>query len=285
MRLVTYTSGSGDAVGLVQGETVHDVAKLVADAPADMIGLVAAGPAVLDRLREAASGAGEGQPLGGVTLRRPIARPGKTICLGLNYVDHAKEGGNEVPEYPALFLRVNSSLVDPGAPVIRPRVSEKFDYEVELMAVIGKGGHDIAEADALGHVFGYTVFNDGSVRDFQRKTTQWTPGKNFDGSGPMGPWIVTADELPQGAHGLAIQSRLNGQVMQDSNTEHMMFPVARTIAIVSQVMTLEPGDVIAMGTPAGVGFARKPPVFMKAGDVIECEIEKIGVLSNPVIDA
>lgn len=284
MRLVTYTNGDGDRIGVVQDERVLDVASLLEGAPTDMIGLIAAGPALLDRLRQAAEGAPGGEPLGSVTLRRPIPRPGKTICLGLNYADHAKEGGTEVPSYPALFLRVNTSLVDPGAPLIRPRVSERFDFEVEMVAVIGKGGHTIAEGDALDHVFGYTVFNDGSVRDYQRKTTQWTPGKNFDGSGPMGPWIVTADALPAGATGLAIRSRLNGQLMQDSNTEHMMFPVARTIAIVSQVMTLEPGDVIALGTPAGVGYARQPPVFMKAGDVMECEVEGIGVLSNPVID-
>jgi 2-keto-4-pentenoate hydratase/2-oxohepta-3-ene-1,7-dioic acid hydratase in catechol pathway len=168
--------------------------------------------------------------------------------------------------------------------VVRPRVSEKLDYEVELMVVIGRRCRHVPEADALSKVFGYTVFNDVSVRDYQRKTTQWTAGKTFDGTGPMGPALVTADELPAGADGLGIRSRLNGQVLQDGNTSDMIFGVARTVSILSEVMTLEPGDVIAMGTPSGVGHARKPPLWMKPGDVIECEIDGIGTLSNPVVD-
>lgn len=213
----------------------------------------------------------------------PIARPGKVICLGLNYVEHAKEGGHEVPTYPALFMRANTSLMAAGEPMVRPRASERLDYEAELMLIIGKGGRHISEAEALDHVFGYTTFNDGSVRDFQRKTHQWTPGKNFDSTGPVGPIVVTPDELPPGASGLRIQSRLDGEIMQDANTSDMMFPVVETIAILSEYTTLEPGDLIAMGTPKGVGHARKPPVFMKPGQTIEIEIEGIGVLANPVV--
>ncbi len=214
----------------------------------------------------------------------PIARPPKIICLGLNYVDHAKEGGYQIPDYPSLFMRSIGSLVPHGHPLVRPLASERFDYEAEFMIVIGKGGRHIRAEDALDHVFGYTVFNDGSVRDYQRKTTQWTPGKNFDRSGSIGPDVVTPDELPAGCKGLRIQSRLNGQVMQDADTSDMMFPVVETIVAVSEYTTLEPGDLIAMGTPQGVGHARTPPVWMKAGDTIEIEVEKLGLLSNGIVD-
>ncbi len=213
----------------------------------------------------------------------PLARPGKVLCLGLNYAGHAKEGGHEVPTYPAFFMRALTSLIAAGQPMVRPRISDKFDFEAELMVIIGKAGRNIAETEALGHVFGYTAFNDGSLRDFQRKSSQWTPGKNFDGTGPVGPIVVTPDDLPPGASGLRIQSRLDGEIMQDSNTSDMIFPVARTIAIVSEFATLEPGDMIALGTPQGVGYARTPPVFMKPGQTVEIEIEGIGVLANPVV--
>ena len=214
----------------------------------------------------------------------PIARPSKFICIGLNYALHAKEGGHPMPTYPSLFLRVPTSLTAAGAPVIRPRCSIQLDYECELTIVIGKGGRHIPEDKALDHVFGYTLFNDVSVRDYQRKTTQWIAGKNFDSTGPLGPWVVTADELPPGASGLRIQTRVNGETMQDSNTSDMIFSTARTIAILSEIMTLEPGDLIATGTPSGVAHARKPPAWMKAGDRVEVELEGIGVLSNPIVD-
>jgi len=214
----------------------------------------------------------------------PVARPGKVICLGLNYADHAKEGGHEVPDYPALFMRGPTSLAAAGEPIVRPACSERLDYEVELMIVVGKGGRNIAADKAEEHIFGYTVFNDGSVRDYQRKTAQWTPGKNFDSTGPVGPVVVTPDELPSGASGLRITSRLNGQVMQDANTRDMIFKVPETMAILSEFCTLEPGDLIATGTPEGVGHARTPPVWMKHGDLAELEIEGIGVLSNPIVD-
>lgn len=219
-----------------------------------------------------------------VTPALPLARPGKIYCLGLNYVAHAQEGGYDVPDYPAIFVRSVSSLIAAGAPMIRPKVSERLDYETELMVIIGEGGRHIREEDALDHVFGYTVFNDGSVRDYQRKTHQWTPGKNFDGTGAIGPVVVTPDELPVGAAGLRITSRLNGNVMQDADTSMMIFTVANTIATISEFSTLEPGDMIAMGTPPGVGHARKPPVWMRAGDVIEVEVEGICVCRNPIVD-
>ncbi|MCB1407561.1 MAG: fumarylacetoacetate hydrolase family protein [Rhodobacteraceae bacterium] len=217
-----------------------------------------------------------------ITPTRLLDRPGKIVCLGLNYAEHAREGGYDVPDYPAMFLRAATSMIAAEAPMILPKASVTFDYEAELMVIVGKGGRHIKQADALNHVFGYSVFNDGSVRDYQRKTHQWTAGKNFDGTGAVGPFVVTPDELPEGASGLRISTRLNGRVLQDSNTSDMIFPVARTIAIVSEIMTLEPGDMIAFGTPPGVGHARKPQVWMKAGDVVEVEIEGIGICRNPI---
>jgi 2-keto-4-pentenoate hydratase/2-oxohepta-3-ene-1,7-dioic acid hydratase in catechol pathway len=236
--------------------------------------LVAAGEALL---------AGDRVDLGTVSILPPISRASKILCVGLNYVDHAAEGGMKVPDYPTVFARFNSSLVGHGAPLVCPKISEQFDYEGEMVAVIGKGGRAIAEADALSHVAGYSVFNDGSVRDYQLRTPQWTIGKNFDGTGGFGPAFVTADELPPGAAGLRIQTRLNGRVLQDASTDSLVFSVARLVSLISAAMTLEAGDVIVTGTPAGVGLGHKPPIFMKQGDVCEVEIEKIGLLSNPVI--
>ena len=241
-----------------------------------------------DRLAQAASVArnlprSAWLPLSDAAFAQPFARPGKVVCLGLNYRAHAQEGGFAVPDYPAIFLRTASSLLAAGAPIVAPHVSEKLDYEAELLVVVGKGGRYIPEAKALSHVFGYTCFNDASVRDYQRKTHQWTPGKNFDGTGALGPVIVTADELPRGASGLRIACRLNGRTMQDASTADMMVTVAKAVATISEFMTLEPGDMIAMGTPQGVGHARTPPVWMKPGDTVEIEIEKIGILRNPVV--
>lgn len=217
-----------------------------------------------------------------VELLCPVPSPGKIICIGLNYRAHAIEGGNAIPEYPAVFLRGATSLVAPGGAILYPACSDKLDYEAELAVVIGKRASNVSAADALDHVAGYSCFNDGSIRDYQRKSTQWTMGKNFDATGGFGPDLVTPDELPAGASGLRLVARLNGAVMQDSNTEDMIFDVAALIATLSEGMTLEPGDVIATGTPSGVGYARKPPVFMKPGDVCEIEIEGIGTLSNSV---
>ena len=223
-------------------------------------------------------------PLDAQTFAPLVPEPGKIICLGLNYFDHAKEGGRDKPEYPWFFYRGKSSLVAHGQPGLCPKASAKFDYEAELAVVIGKKvPRHVSRADALQYVFGYTCFNDMSVRDFQKRTPQWTIGKNFDGTGGFGPVLVTADELAPGATGLRIRSRLNGQVMQDANTSDMIFPVDETIALLAECMTLEPGDAIIMGTPAGVGQARTPPVWMKAGDTVEIEIEQIGLLRNPIV--
>jgi 2-keto-4-pentenoate hydratase/2-oxohepta-3-ene-1,7-dioic acid hydratase in catechol pathway len=219
-----------------------------------------------------------------ITFKVPIERPGKIVCMGLNYADHAKEGGNARPEYPSFFMRGPSSMTAHLSPIVRPRVSDKLDYEAELAFVVGKKARHLTLDNALDCVAGYSIFNDGSIRDYQRKTTQWTIGKNFDHTGAFGPWLVTPDELPLGCDGLTIQSRLNGQVMQNANTKDFLWGVAETIVLISECMTLEPGDVVITGTPAGVGYARTPPVFMKPGDICEIEIESIGVLRNTIAD-
>ena len=219
-----------------------------------------------------------------ISFKVPIERPGKIVCMGLNYADHAKEGGNARPEYPSFFMRGPSSMTAHLSPIIRPKVSDKLDYEAELAFIVGKKARHLTLENALDCVAGYSIFNDGSIRDYQRKTTQWTIGKNFDQTGAFGPWLVTPEELPLGCDGLNIQSRLNGQVMQNANTKDFLWGVAETIVLISECMTLEPGDVVITGTPAGVGYARTPPVFMKPGDICEIEIESIGVLRNTIAD-
>jgi 2-keto-4-pentenoate hydratase/2-oxohepta-3-ene-1,7-dioic acid hydratase in catechol pathway len=224
------------------------------------------------------------QAIAGLTLLPPVADPAKAFAIGLNYLDHAAESSFDPPKHPVVFQRWRSSWVAHGQPLVRPKVSTQFDYEAELVAVIGRGGRHIPKERALEHVAGYSIFNDGSIRDYQLRTNQWTLGKNFDASGGFGPEFVTADELPAGAKGLRLQCRLNGQVLQDANTKDMIFDVATLVATCSQAMALQPGDMIITGTPAGVGMARKPQVWMQAGDVCEVEIERIGVLRNPVVD-
>ncbi|MBI1274466.1 hypothetical protein GC177_00650 [bacterium] len=206
----------------------------------------------------------------------------KILCVGLNYRDHAAEGKFEVPEHPVFFIRYPSSFVMHGEPLAMPRHSTKYDYEGELVAVIGKAGRDIPESSALDHVSGYTIGMDGSVRDYQKRTPQWTLGKNFDRSGALGPHITPASQLPPGASGLRITTKVNGETLQDDNTSSMIFSVARLIAAASEAMTLNPGDMILTGTPAGVGFARKPPVYLKPGDEVSVTIESIGELKNRV---
>jgi acylpyruvate hydrolase len=267
MRIVTFTRDGKIQHGLRDGDRIRVCPT--------------AGSAIELALNAANHSPGEDIALAEVTLLAPVPRPGKIICIGLNYRAHAIEGGNPIPDYPAVFLRGATSLIGPGANMIYPECSDKLDYEAELAIVIGKTATNVG-ADALDYVAGYTCFNDGTVRDYQRKSSQWTAGKNFDGTGGFGPDLVTPDELPPGAAGLRIVSRLNGAVMQDSNTGDMIFDSASLIATLSEAMTLEPGDVIATGTPSGVGYARTPPVFLRPGDLIEVEIERIGTLANVV---
>lgn len=228
--------------------------------------------------------AGPAVDVDAIETRTPLVRPGKIICVGLNYREHARESNLPVPEFPTLFARFASSLISHGSPLIRPPESQRLDFEGELVAVIGKGGRRIAQERALDHVAGYSIFNDGSVRDFQLRTPQWTMGKNFDGTGSFGPVFVAAEALPPGATGLKLETRVNGKVMQHATTDDLIFDVATLVAMISVGITLERGDLIVTGTPSGVGAARKPPVFLQAGDVCEVEIEGIGVLRNPVED-
>jgi 2-keto-4-pentenoate hydratase/2-oxohepta-3-ene-1,7-dioic acid hydratase in catechol pathway len=234
--------------------------------------------------RSCPAGASARRPLAQLRFGLPVARPGKILCLGLNYLEHAKEGGHARPQFPSVFLRCLTSLVPHQAPILRPSASETLDYEAELVAIIGRRAKHVTPADVLACVAGYACFNDGSIREFQRRTSQWDMGKNFDRTGGFGPWLVSADELPAGAKGLHIESRLNGKVLQSGNTANMMFSVAETIVDLTRGITLEPGDLVVTGTPSGVGHARKPPLWMRHGDVCEIEIEGVGVLCNPIAD-
>lgn len=213
-----------------------------------------------------------------------MRKPGKIICVGLNYADHTKETALAQPDYPTLFPRFNSCLTAHNKPLIRPRLSDTLDYEGEMAVVLKSGGRHIPKDQALDHVAGYALFNEASVREYQFKSPQWTVGKNFDDTGAFGPDLVTADELPAGGKGLLLETRVNGKVVQSANTNDMIFDVATIISTLSEAMTLEAGDVIVSGTPAGVGFGMDPKVYLKAGDVVEVSIEGIGKLVNPVID-
>ena len=220
----------------------------------------------------------------GLKLLPPLRRPPKLLCVGLNFRDHSAESNLAQPDYPSMFLRLHTSLVAHNAPIVRPRVSDSLDYEGEIAVVLGKGGRHIKKQDALTHVAGYSLFNDASVREYQFKTTQWTMGKNFDDTGAFGPDLVTADELPPGVKGLLLETRLNGKVVQSANTDDMVFDVETLIAVLSEAVTLEPGDVIVAGTPSGIGWARNPKLIMRHGDVCEVSVNGIGVLRNKIVD-
>ena len=286
MRLVTFQGQSGPAIGVRLGDKVIDLSKAAPDLPGDMIGLLESGESALAKAKAAADNAAEDAKvdMSSVKLLVPIARPGKIVCIGRNYAAHAAEGGAETPTYPEVFYRGSTTLIAQGEPIIRPKCSDKLDFEAELVVVIGKLAKHVAEADAGAYIAGYSIFNEGTLRDYQRKSSQWTVGKNFDNTGPFGPEIVTSDEVPEGAKGLRIQSRLNGQIMQDANTDDLVFTIHNLIYRLTECMTLEPGDIIVSGTPAGVGYARTPPVFMKPGDIIEIEVDGIGVLTNTIED-
>lgn len=300
MRLLTFKPRAGVArLGvLLADERVLDVAEAARRArqrlpfdPGDMLSLIASGRAGLAALRKLArAGPGKGLAMRRLRLLAPIPRPRKNVfCVGWNYLEHFKEGAKarphvqDMPAHPAFFTKAPNSVNGPFDPVpLHSGVTEKLDWEVELGVVIGRGGRDIAEADAMKHVYGYTVINDVSAREIQRQHgQQWFKGKSLDGTCPMGPWIVTPDEVPD-PQSLRVSCRLNGVVKQDSNTRHMYFRIPRIIAELSAGLTLEPGDVISTGTPAGVGHARTPPEFMRAGDILETEVEGIGTLRNRI---
>nr|ART35593.1 A61 [uncultured bacterium] len=280
MRLAKVSRG--DVVGLAVQSGSEIKAVFGDESLSDLDAIVAAGGESLKAAGDKVLASGEAVAEADLTFLAPLVKAPKIICLGLNYKDHAAEGGFQVPEFPTVFGRFNSSLMGHGAPMIKPGNSEQLDYEGELIAVVGKGGKNIGKDDSLNHIVAYSVFNDGSVRDYQLKTPQWTVGKNFDDTGAFGPWLVTSDELPAGAAGLKIETRLNGQVVQSANTSDMVFDVIDTVSLLSTCFTLEAGDLLVMGTPSGIGLARKPPLFMKDGDVCEVEIEKVGLLVSPI---
>jgi len=289
MKIVGFEANNSVRLGVVDGDNVIDLQAVDANVPGDLAEVLRRNNGDLASIGALAkkAPASARRPLDGLKYALPVAHPGKIICLGLNYLDHVKEGPqrDNIPKFPSIFFRVLTSLVPHGQPITRPKESIQLDYEAEMVAIIGKRAKHLSMGNAVDCIAGYSCANEGSVREFQRHTTQWGMGKNFDRTGGFGPWMVTADELPPGGKGLKIMSRLNGKTMQSDNTENMMFPLAETLVYLAKGMTLEPGDVILTGTPSGVGHARKPePVWMKAGDTCEIEIEKVGVLRNPIAD-
>jgi acylpyruvate hydrolase len=282
MRIVHFEIGGVPGIAADEGSGWHGLTQRDGGFPGTLPELIARGA---DLLRAGRSlGQSKAIDLNAVRLLPPVPVPPKIVCVGLNYDDHLAESGLQKPTYPEIFGRFATSLIAHQQPIRRPRESVALDYESELAVVIGKPGRRIPRDQALDHVAGYSLFNDATIRDFQLRTPQWTMGKNFDGTGAFGPWLVTPDAVPPGAHGLRIQGRLNGRVMQDARTDQLIFSVAALIEMISVAMSLQAGDVIITGTPGGVGAARKPPVFMRPGDVFEVEIEGIGVLSNVVQD-
>jgi len=279
MRLISFIEDGQVRAGALRSDNeVVDLHATDPAIPAEMLALLDGGAAMIDRVR-AARGSGAGRALDAVRLTTPL-RPRKALAIGLNYRDHAAETGQEIPRKPIVFYKVNTCITGPGAPIEKPAASDFVDWEGELVVVIGARGRHIATGDALRYVAGYMCGNDVSVRDWQRHAATWTMGKGFDTHGPIGPWIVTADEVDPS--NLRIRTWVNGDLKQDSNTRELIFDVPSLIAYISTAMTLEPGDIIFTGTPSGVGVSRKPPEWLKAGDVVRVEIEGLGVLENPV---
>jgi acylpyruvate hydrolase len=320
MKLVTFHSDSGTRIGALMerqehvldlhracevryAEAGHGKPRAMADAlcPSSMLEFLQGGDEALrlarELLDEFTDYAGSLRALQdlmerrvllrrkGLLLAPPVPRPGKIPCLGLNYRDHAAEAGQPLPEVPVIFTKAPGCVIGPGDPILLPKLADQqVDYEIEFAFVIGRRAKDVPEAQGLDYVAGYTILNDVSARDYQLRTSQWHIGKSFDSFGPMGPYLVTRDDVPD-PHALHVELRLNGQVMQRSNTRNLVFGVPALVAYLSAVMTLEPGDVIATGTPGGVGIYQKPPRYLKPGDVCTLEIERLGVLENPVAAA
>jgi acylpyruvate hydrolase len=287
MRILAFDKSGNPTLGVRRGDEIVDLSVAASDLPGDLPALLASGDDAMASVKAAVDGAsGDAvRSAEGLTYHPTIWNPGKIICVGLNYAAHAAEAQSDtstVQEYPSLFLRVTTTLVGHEQSLVVPKASSNLDYEAEMVAVIGKSGSGVSKANALKYVAGYSIFNEGSVRDYQFKSSQWTSGKNFDATGGFGPDFVTADEVPAGGEGLRIQTRLNGETMQDANTATMIFDVPTLIEIITEVMTLHPGDIIVTGTPEGVGFARTPPVWMKPGDVCEIDLEGVGVLRNTI---
>jgi len=312
MKLVTYTTDGAPRLGArtddgrvvdlsrgyfaiasARGEPVTE-RRAEAVVPPEMVGFLEAGEPAMAAAREVLAFAAEHPDAGGpwgakvvlderdVRLRAPILRPPKIVGIGLNYRDHAEEQGARIPAVPLIFAKFATAIVGPGDPIVYPRITQQLDYEAELAFVVGKRGKDIPPERALEHVAGYCVFNDVTARDVQLSDRQWVRGKTVDGSAPIGPWLVTRDEVPDPGK-LGIRLWLNDELMQDSNTDQLIWDVPFLVSFLSEAFTLEPGDVVATGTPSGVGFARKPPVFMQPGDVVRVEVDGLGTLENRIV--
>lgn len=285
MKMVTFSAEGQKRLGVLRADgTIADVCRADSGVPEDMMDFLAAGDAMRDRVAAVAAGLDGACVLDPRTARLgpPLPRPGKILCIGINYKDHIEETNSETPDYPVVFSKYSNTIIGPEDPIRLPAISHAVDYEAEFAVVMGRTARNVSRAEALDYVGGYTILNDVSARDFQHRTSQWTIGKSFDSFAPIGPVLVTADAIPD-PHTLDIKLRLNGEEMQSSNTRQLLFTVNDLIHEITSAITLEPGDIISTGTPGGVGFARDPQVLLKPGDVVEVEIEAIGVLRNPVI--
>lgn len=278
MKLVSFRRNGTSGYGVVKDDGIVDIGARLSSAPTLRALLETDG---LDKARELASTCDTDFPLAEIEFEPVVPDPAKIICIGLNYHDHVQETGREVTPNPTLFTRYPASQAGHEQPMIKPLESDKFDYEGELAVIIGRGGRRISRDDALAHVAGYSCYNDGSIRDWQGHTSQFLAGKTFVATGGFGPWMVTADEIPDPST-LTLTTRLNGEVLQQSSTDLLITPIPNLIAYISTILPLEPGDVIVSGTPGGVGFKRNPPVYMRDGDTVEVEISKIGTLVNPI---
>ena len=280
MRLATFSTGSTTTWGIIEGDEAIDVGAVLQDRYPDLKSAIAAN--ALAQIPSAVSGA-KRYPVSQITWLPVVPNPDKILCVGLNYEMHRKETGRAEVEHPTIFTRFANSQIGHLSDIGRPRVSTDLDFEGELAVIIGRGGRYISREDALSHVAGYACYNDGSVRDFQRHTIQFTPGKNFPGTGAFGPWMMTPDEIG-GLGPLRLQTRVNGQVVQEATIDQMIFDIPRQIEYCSTFTRLEPGDVIVTGTPGGVGAKRNPPLWLKPGDIVEVEVDRIGILRNGVAD-
>ncbi len=282
MRFVTFQAGNEAHAGVVScGDMVLDLSPVGFRSVLELIEAGSEGRAKVENFVYSPPESAK-QRLQDVPLLAPIPRPRRLICVGLNYRDHAEETGAQIPKVPTIFNKFHTAVIGPGAKVVLPKVSKAPDYEAEFAFVVGRGGRNIRAEDWQEHIFGYTLVNDVTARDYQRATSQWLMGKTFDTFAPMGPWIITADEIAD-PHDLDIQMEINGEILQDSNTRELIFKIPDLIEFLSSVFTLEPGDVVSTGTPAGVGFARKPPRYLHPGDQMTVRMPAIGELRNSVV--
>jgi 2-keto-4-pentenoate hydratase/2-oxohepta-3-ene-1,7-dioic acid hydratase in catechol pathway len=281
MKLCTFSRAGALRAGVVDGDELVDLSTAAPELPRDLVALLAAGSDALARARQAATSARERLPLASVTLAAPILRPPKFLAIGLNYADHVAEAGLDAPKWPTVFNKQSTCVAGPNDPIHLPRVSSALDYEGELGFVIGRRCRHVPRDRAHEVIAGYLVVNDVSIRDWQLRVPTWTMGKSYDTHGPIGPWLTTADEVDPS--GLRVRTWVNGELRQDSSTKHLIFDCAAIVEHLSTAFTLEPGDVVATGTPGGVGIAMKPPRLLVAGDLMKVEIEGLGALENPVV--